>query len=500
MALCGSCRTPVPSEFVVADNRAYLRKRCPECGPSDRLISSDAAVWARKREDWPDLIPRPKACGLNCKTCGQSHQPSIVFLDVTNRCNMNCPICIATIRGMKFDFNPPLDYFEKIFGTLSRLDPPPNIQLFGGEPTVRDDLLEILALAKQYGLRPCVVTNGVKLAEEDYCRTLCEKKVRFRLAFDGPRKVIYEKLRNQGEVFEKKMAALENLGRYTQHKHAVISCVAKEVNEPYLGEFFQTLHDHPFIRDVGLIPLAENWDEGEYNVQQTTTPEDVETMVDRYIGGGDVQFVPTGVLNSLLLPRSFFRRRRRSEALMLGGVHPNCESFTLLVSDGQSYRSIESYLKIPFSQFAREMVDICRRLKPRLDRLNPDKRFDRLCGQVAILRSFWPLVRRALDLRPYCRSHPAVSIGKILLGKLLGRRSKDLFRRHLIPQQILRVAVLPFEEYDAIDTHRLSSCRAVFAYEDVSDHTVRTIPACIWYEFRNPLLKTISDFYATQTD
>jgi 7,8-dihydro-6-hydroxymethylpterin dimethyltransferase len=494
LARCGQCGTPAPAEFVTQDNTVLLRKHCPACGPTDRIVSNDAAAWAAKRTDWPELMPEPDACSFACDTCGRSHQPTIVFLDVTNRCNMNCPICIATIREMKFDFNPPLAYFEKIFAALGQLDPPPNVQLFGGEPTVRNDLLDILAIAKRHGLRPCVVTNGLTLADEEYCKTLCAAKVRFRLAFDGPRREIYETLRSNGAVFEKKLAALANLDHHTNHKHAVVSCVARDVNEPYLGEMFDTLHRYPWIRDLGLIPLAETFEPGEYHVEQTTTPEDVEKMVNAHLPG-KVEFVPTGVLEALRGPRRFFRRRSRSETLMLGGVHPNCESFALLLSDGQGYRSINDFLRVPFSQLAREILSTCRALEPALAKLNPDRRLDRLRGQIKILRAFWPMVRKTLVLKRYCRQCPTISLGKIVLGKFLGRRSKDLFRKHLVPQQALRVAILPFEEPDAIDRHRLHSCRAVFAYEDVADGAVRTIPACIWYQYRNPILKRISEAY-----
>ena len=41
--------------------------------------------------------------------------------------------------------------------------------------------------------------------------------------------------------------------------------------------------------------------------------------------------------------------------LLLAGVHPNCESMTVLVSDGKQYRGINHYLKKPFSQGGRRV-------------------------------------------------------------------------------------------------------------------------------------------------
>jgi len=64
---------------------------------------------------WRYEPPPHAGCSMECKQCGVSHEPTLVFVDVTNRCNMNCPICIANVHGMGFVFDPPLEYFERIF-------------------------------------------------------------------------------------------------------------------------------------------------------------------------------------------------------------------------------------------------------------------------------------------------------------------------------------------------------------------------------------------------
>src|ERR1017187_4762624 len=115
VGLCDKCRARVPCEFQLRDDQVWIRKQCPACGLTESLVSSDAKVWQAKRDLWHYVPADPVACALNCDRSKVDHNPNIVFVDVTNRCNMNCPICIATIRGMGLEFNPPLKYFEKIF-------------------------------------------------------------------------------------------------------------------------------------------------------------------------------------------------------------------------------------------------------------------------------------------------------------------------------------------------------------------------------------------------
>jgi hypothetical protein len=55
--------------------------------------------------------------------------------------------------------------------------------------------------------------------------------------------------------------------------------------------------------------------------------------------------------------------------------------------------------------------------------------------------------------------------------------------------------MLPFEEQHSIDAARMENCKAVFAYEDAEDGKVKTIPACLWYPYRNPLLEKLSKKY-----
>ena len=245
LGLCNQCRARVPAEFFARDGAEWIRKDCPTCGKTESLVSGDAAVWQAKRDLWQYAPNEPSFCTMHCDKCVSHIKPNIVFVDVTNRCNMNCPICIATIRGMGFDFNPPIEYFDKLFGEVAKIQPNPIVLLFGGEPTVRDDLLEIIRNAKDHGLRPHVVTNGIRLADEEYCRKLCEIRVPFRFGFDGRSPDIYEKLRHNRASYFQKMKALENLRKYSRRKHTIIGTAGKGFNDKYMGDFLPVLPREP---------------------------------------------------------------------------------------------------------------------------------------------------------------------------------------------------------------------------------------------------------------
>ena len=496
LGLCNQCRSRVPAEFQVRDGQVWIRKQCPACGLTESLVSSDAQAWQAKRDLWHYVPADPAACTLHCDQCHVDHKPNMVFLDVTNRCNMACPICIATIRGMGFDFNPPLAYFEKVFAELGRWNPTPVVQLFGGEPTVRDDLLEILAIARKHGLQPHVTTNGIRLADEEYCRQLCQANASFRFAFDGRHADIYEKLRNNRGAYEKKMKALENLKKHSLRKHTLIACAAKGINDQHIGDLLQYVHENrDLFSDVGLIPLTENWDEGAFDADAHTTMEDVEKMVRQAVGDDEVEFIPAGLSYAVRTARRFFRDNPRSEALLLAGVHPNCESMALLISDGRTYRGINHFLKKPFGEAVAELAALSKELEPELSRLDPGHFFQRLRGQLLAIRAFAPWFFRTVSFSRLLDGHPILGILKQGLGHLRRRCFRTDPRTSRRARGFLRVAVLPFEEQHSVDAARMENCKAVFAYEDPDDGRVKTIPACLWYPYRNSILEKLSAKY-----
>lgn len=501
VALCQKCRERVPAHHEVREGRVYLCKDCPTCGRTEFLVSSNVDSWQRKRDIWSYDPSEPVPCRIDCTKCAKPHEPTIAFVDVTNRCNMYCPICIANIRGMGFEFNPPLAYFEKVFVALSKMDPVPLVQLFGGEPTVRDDLLDIIAIARRYGVKCRVVTNGLKLADEEYCRTLCESGVRFQLALDGRSPDIYARMRKNPGAYEKKIKALANLKKYSRRKSSILCCAARHINEQWIGDLIECCHEYADVVDsLGLLPLTETWDEGTFETDVVTTREDVEQMIEQSVPGGKVEFIPAGVMHSLRKSRSFFKSKSSSDALMFAGVHPDCETMTLLASDGQRYLSINHYLKMPLSKVASEILQRGRKIDPILSKLDPNRRWDRLRGRLIAIRTFAPLALRAVALRKVFRGNPITVTAKILAGMLRGRDLGDLARRHLNLSRLLRVATLPFEEYHSIDAARLQNCKAVFVYEDPAEDAIKIVPACVWGSiYRNDLLRKVSEKYGTRT-
>ena len=495
VGVCDGCSKRVPAEHVIRDGKVYFVRHCPDCGDREGLVSSDAEVWQWKRDIYGYTGDEPIGCSLACDTCGRDHEPKLLFLDVTNRCNMNCPICLANIPGMGFEFHPPLEYFERIFEILGTWDPKPRVQLFGGEPTVRRDLFEIIDLAKKHGVRVCVVTNGIKLADEDYCRQLCDANVQLLLSYDGPEPETYERLRANRESGAKKAKAVENVAKFSKRQHTLLCAVAQGVNDHCMPDVFAFAHEHrKAVKRIHFLPLCEMWAPGTFHVDQTTTSEDLERILDGAFPDESLEFLPAG-LTSLAQPAFRFFSKG---TLRFAGIHPNCESATYVISDGERYHPIGYVLKRPLRELAGELAERAKKLNPRLAKLDPDKWFQRWRGRLMALGAFgWPILR-SLRYGRLAKRNPVMALLRILGGLLIGRRVSEQMRRHTYVSDMCLSVVLPFEEVHSLEAARLDRCTVCFCYLDPDTDQLETVPFCAWTLYRADVFRRIAAKYAAQ--
>ena len=492
--VCERCRKRVPAEHAVRDGKIYLQKHCPDCGLTEAIVSSDAEAWQQKRDIWR-YDPNEDGCGLTCTSCEVDHHPRIAFLDITNRCNMNCAICIANIPGMGFLFEPPLSYFENVLAKLGQCEPKPTVQLFGGEPTMREDLFEIIAIARRHGLRVRIVTNGLRLADEEFCRKLCEADIPVLLSYDGASPEIYERLRGSPGACEKKMKAFENLKKYSKRKNTIMCCVARGVNDHLIRGIIDACHEAPkTFGHLHMIPLTQTWQEGEIDVETATTLEEAENIVAEAFPGETVEFLPAGIGHRFGSTMRFFGSPR----LTFGGVHPNCESATVFVSDGERYHPLTHFLRRPLKEVVEQAIRRADRIEPKLERLDPSRAVQRWRGRWLVLRTFGGLLCSTIDWRKLMKGNRFLAMLRIAAGLAAGRKLRNLLRRHTHAAHALTTVVLPFEEYHSADGQRLRHCAAAYAFEDPKTGRLRFIPVCAASLYKDDLERAIAAKYAAE--
>ncbi|HWQ50166.1 MAG TPA: radical SAM protein [Terriglobales bacterium] len=245
------------------DGRIYLEKSCPLHGDFSALIwdgpLEDYKAWGREnRGNAPKVsVPAIKGCPRDCGLC-ENHESAgcCVLLELTSRCNLTCPVCFASSGERGRDA--PMEEIEALYDMLMARGGPFNIQLSGGEPTVRDDLPQIIALGKKKGFTFFQLnTNGLRLAEEEgYAKSLAAADLScVFLQFDGLTETSNRILRGR-ELLPEKLAAIEAC-KEAELPVVLVPTVAPGVNDGELGDILDfALSRSPHVRGVHFQPIS----------------------------------------------------------------------------------------------------------------------------------------------------------------------------------------------------------------------------------------------------
>lgn len=136
----------------------------------------------------------------------QMDAPLSLCYKITQKCNLRCPYCIAA-SSPQSDYGLETGAVKDLFNKLQaagvmRLD------ITGGEPFIRGDILELLAHSVACGLETVVTTNGFYMTDE-IAGELKRLNVFTQVSLDGPASVM-DKIRGPG-AFEAAWGAIKKL-------------------------------------------------------------------------------------------------------------------------------------------------------------------------------------------------------------------------------------------------------------------------------------------------
>lgn len=254
-SVCPICLKTISAQLVQEDDGIYMEKHCAEHG-SFRVI-----VWRNRVSfsDWRGNTPELSAdtgfrCPSDCGNCAEHEQGSCcVLLEVTRRCNLNCTYCFAD--GMQQ--NPTMDELKHAVDVIAAKGKP-LIQLSGGEPTLRDDLPELIEYIRSTGCKYVQLnSNGIRLAEDEaYTHSLATAGLSFVfLQFDGVTEDVYHALRDR-PLLETKKKAIEVCGKYGLGV-TLVPTLVRGVNEDQVGEIVRFgMSLSPVVRGVHFQPVS----------------------------------------------------------------------------------------------------------------------------------------------------------------------------------------------------------------------------------------------------
>lgn len=263
-SLCPVCFKKIEAEIVSRGDGCYMVKSCPEHGTFQTLVwngSTPMEKWIVKKERTPIRNPQTlleKGCPYDCGLCGEHRQHTCTALiEVTQNCNLHCGFCFAD-SGNRLSRDPSVEQINRLYQSVMEASGGCNVQLSGGEPTLRDDLPQIIRNGKELGLRFIQVnTNGIRLAQDEaYVKELKSAGLdSVFLQFDGTSDEIYKKLRGRG-LLEEKTRAIEACGKYGIGV-VLVPTLVPGVNTQNIGDIIRfALRYISAVRGVHFQPVS----------------------------------------------------------------------------------------------------------------------------------------------------------------------------------------------------------------------------------------------------
>jgi hypothetical protein len=303
-SLCPVCLRRIAAERVIEDNVVYLCKSCPEHGPFKTVIWRGLPSYQAWGETALRLAAPPAACDaaaagqcpFNCALCaGHLQHAGAVELEVTERCNLSCPVCCSAAGAHPgsnpsphLNPDPSLAQIDAWCRTLLAAGGTFAIHLSGGEPTVRHDLPEMIQRVRALGFNYVQLnTNGVRLAlEKEYASELKEAGLScVSLQFDGVTEEVFEAIRGR-HLLETKLAAIQNCAEQ-QLDVVLVPTLIPGVNTGQIGDILRTATAlSPTVRAVHFQPISYM---GRYpglpqNADRITLPEIMQLIEQQTAG------------------------------------------------------------------------------------------------------------------------------------------------------------------------------------------------------------------------
>ena len=267
-SLCPECTDVVDALIFEDGGQVWMEKTCATHGYFKDKISSDARLY-RKLEQWHfgdnrglanPAIPNAKVCPSQCGLCSMHISHTVLAnVDLTNRCNLTCPVCFANANAAGYLYEPDVPTVRRMLQALRDEKPVAGrvVQFSGGEPTVHPNFHEICAMAREMGFSHVqAATNGILMADEGFARKAAESGLQnIYLQFDGVSDDVYRRTRGEA-LLEKKLACVENC-RKVGIKICLVPTIVKGINEQQIGDIVRfALQNVDTISAISFQPVA----------------------------------------------------------------------------------------------------------------------------------------------------------------------------------------------------------------------------------------------------
>jgi hypothetical protein len=349
-SLCPECKRVIEARIFEKDGRVMMSKECPEHGLFEDVYWSDVELFLKAERfahDGVGFHDGEHPYGLDITGPLLSHT-ALAIVDLTNRCNLNCPICFANANAAGYIYEPD---FEQITDMMKLLRenkplPCPAIQFSGGEPTIYPRFLDVVKKARELGFAQIqVATNGLTLPKMAQGMVDAGMHVVY-LQFDGLQDRSYIEARGRSLLKEKIEGIEACRGSSPQLQVVLVPIVVRGINDDEVGDLLKfAIENRDVVRGVNYQPVSfcGRISPEERSEKRFTTPDialELEKQTD-FLTREDFYPVPA------VAPLSELFSVLTGEPKVAFTVHPHCGIATYIFhGDGGEKVPITRFLDV----------------------------------------------------------------------------------------------------------------------------------------------------------
>ncbi|HTX44538.1 MAG TPA: radical SAM protein [Methanocella sp.] len=468
-SICPECLSVIDATVEKKDGRVMITKECKQHGTFSDVYFSDSRIYDKFEKyrakgiglENPNTEEK-HGCPYDCGMC-PNHKTSTLLanIDVTNRCNFSCPLCFANARKSGYVYEPTMEQIRGMFQMLRDEKPVPcyAVQFAGGEPTMREELPEIIRMAKDMGFYQIMIaTNGMKLARsKEYCRELRNTPLStIYLQFDGVTEDPYIKLRGFNAL-PFKLQALDNMRETGLGNVVLVPTLVRGVNSGQAADIIKfAAKNVDIVRAVNFQPVsfAGRVETEELKNGRITIPDLLGMLEEQ--SGGDIS-KDDFFTCSAVAPISDIMEAWTGQPQVKFTIHPHCGTGTYVFVD-------EKGGMLPVTRF----VDVAG-LMETVERISQETRGARH-PKVLIGEKLVREVPKYVDLR---KAPKGLNITKLMTTFVTGgdpvKVLADFHSRSIL------IGAMHFMDPYNFDLERVQSCGIHYATPDG-----RVIPFCTY--------------------
>ena len=494
-SVCPECGKLLDAVLEDRGGKVFMSKACPIHGSYSDVYWSDTKLFLRAEEFAHDGIglknPMDKnlpagenvhvyidGLKVNMLTCS-----ALANVDLTNRCNMNCPICFANANQQGYVYEPDYETIVKMLDALRAEEPIKctAVQFSGGEPTIHPDFIKIIKAAKERGFAQVqAATNGIVFAKRyDILKEASIAGLNtIYLSFDGMTDDIYLQARDR-KMFQVKLDVLANCRKLREETGAcpsivLVPTIVRGMNDHQIGDMANFAFDNSdVVRGINFQPVAftgrmtkEELEKGRF-----TLPDLVKAFGEQtgYTTEDDWYPVP------VVAPISDFASVILGENKVTFTTHPHCGLATYVFMD-------EKGVVTPFPRF----IDV-KKFTEGLSKISKKAEDSRFLWRKYRTAKLLLLLNRCVDGKKIPGGMSKRQFAK-MLSSVMSKRSKKALAS--FSWKVMFFGGMHFQDMHNYDVERVRRCGVHYITPDC-----QVIPFCAYNggpEYRKRVEKEFS--------